>query len=125
MYLNVFKSLLLTSPEDTPASPFQAPAVQRLQATPNCSNQGESMEPLYFCIVAIVAAVAGSIMSLSVYISWQKNNKRRDATKLDYDEEEDDFGDMAQYSDSEYSFDGSESSPAHITSNPTELENER
>eukprot|EP00057_Strongylocentrotus_purpuratus_P007832 XP_011662306.1 PREDICTED: semaphorin-5A isoform X1 [Strongylocentrotus purpuratus] len=111
--------------EDTPASPFQVPAVQRLQATPNCSNQGESMEPLYFCIVAIVAAVAGSIMSLSVYISWQKNNKRRDATKLDYDEEEDDFGDMAQYSDSEYSFDGSESSPAHITSNPTELENER
>ena len=76
-------------------------------------------------MVALVSAVAGSIMSLSVYISWHKNTKRREETQLNYDDEEDEFGDMAHYSDSEYSYDGSESSPAHITSNPTGFENGR
>ncbi|XP_071496291.1 semaphorin-5A-like [Diadema antillarum] len=112
--------------EDSQSSIFQAPEVQRLQATPaKCPSQTESMEPLYFCVVALVSAVAGSIMSLSVYVSWHKNNKRRQGNHPDYDDEEDDFGDMGQYSDSEYSYDGSETSPAHITANPADSDNER
>lgn len=69
------------------------------------------MDPVYLLVVGLVSAVAGSIMSVSVYHSWSKS-KRHQVAEEDYEDDEDEFneeeegesedGEFDRYSDCEY-----------------------
>ncbi len=98
------------------ANIFEAPGPEvqkRIAAPPKCKPEKESMDPVYLLVVGLVSAVAGSIMSVSVYHSWSKSRRHREemADDDDYEDDEDEFneeegesedGEYDRYSDCEY-----------------------
>ena len=107
--------------EDPIPHEFPLPPVHKLvQNPPACQTQKETMDPAYMLVVALVSAIAGAIMSVSVYHSWSKSKRAHvDAAAAqddddEYDEDEFEEGegeeseegeggdDFDRYSDCEY-----------------------